>query len=268
MNARVLDRTLVYGGAILLAVWVLIPLYLVAISAFTPQARLFDYPKPLVPTTFSTETMQFFLEARGVIPSVINSILVALFTIAFGLALGTPAGYALARFRFRGRQAFQVVVLATKMFPIAILSIPLAVTFLQLGLYDNLIAVALVHTAMALPFIILVTGGVFVAVSHELEEAAQTLGCSRWGAFLRVALPLALPGLAAAAIFTFVISWNEVFAATILTLRTRTLPAQVLAGLGTSPLGFKFAGGLFMAMPAVAFIFLIRRYLMNLWGSR
>src|SRR5207249_1189519 len=198
MNARVLDRTLVYGGAILLAVWVLIPLYLVAISAFTPQARLFDYPKPLVPTTFSTETMQFFLEARGVIPSVINSILVALFTIAFG----PPARYALARFRFRGRQAFQVIVLATKMFPIAILSIPLAVTFLQLGLYDNLIAVALVHTAMALPFIILVTGGVFVAVSHELEEAAQTLGCSRWGAFLRVALPLALPGLAVAAIFT------------------------------------------------------------------
>jgi len=255
MNARVLDRTLIYGIAVLLAVWVLIPFYIIAISAFTPQAKIFDYPKPLVPTTFSTETMQFFVDARGVIPSVLNSVLVAVFTIVFGLALGTPAGYALARFHFRGREAFQVIVLATKMFPIAILSIPLAVTFLQLGLYDNLVSVAL-------------TGGVFVAVSHELEEAAQTLGCSRWGAFLRVALPLALPGLAAAAIFTFVVSWNEVFAATILTLRTRTLPAQVLAGLGTSPLGFKFAGGLFMALPAVVFIFMIRRYLINLWGSR
>ena len=268
MNARVLDRTLLYGSAILLAIWVLIPFYLIAISAFTPPAKIFDYPKSLVPTGFSTDTMRFFVEAAGVIPSVINSVLVAVFTIIFGLALGTPAGYALARFRFRGRESFQVVVLATKMFPIAILSIPLAVTFLRLGLYDNLISVALVHTAMALPFIILVTGGVFVAVSHELEEAAQTLGCTRWGAFLRVALPLALPGLAAAAIFTFVISWNEVFAATILTLRTRTLPAQVLAGLGTSPLAFKFAGGLFMALPAVVFIFVIRKYLMNLWGSR
>src|SRR2546428_14049664 len=133
MNARVLDRTLVYGGATPPAFWLLIPLSLIAISASTPQARLFDYPKPLLPTTFSTETMQFFLEARGVIPSVINSILVALFTIAFGLALGTPAGYALARFRFRGRQAFQVVVLAPKMFPSAVLSVPLAVPFLQLG---------------------------------------------------------------------------------------------------------------------------------------
>jgi multiple sugar transport system permease protein len=268
VNARVLDRGLLYSAAIFLAIWVMVPFYLIAISAFTPQAKIFDYPKPFVPSALATDTMQFFVEARGVIPSVINSLLVALFTIIFGLALGTPAGYALARFRFRGREAFQVVVLATKMFPIAILSIPLAVTFLQFGLYDNLISVALVHTAMALPFIVLVTGGVFVAVSHELEEAAQTLGCSRWGAFLRVALPLALPGLAAAAIFTFVISWNEVFAATILTLRTRTLPAQVLASLSTSPLAYKFAGGLFMVLPAIAFIFLIRKYLMNLWGSR
>jgi multiple sugar transport system permease protein len=268
MNPRTLDRTLIYGGAVLLAVWVLIPFYVIAVSAFSTQAAIFAYPKPLVPSSFSTDTMEFFLNAQGVLPSVINSLVVALATIVFGLALGAPAGYALARFRFRGREAFQVVVLATKMFPIAILSIPLAVTFLQIGLYDSLIAVALVHTAMALPFVTLVTGGVFVAVSHELEEAAQTLGCSRMGAFLRVALPLALPGLAAAAIFTFVISWNEVFAATILTLRTRTLPAQVLASLSTSPLAFKFAGGLFMVLPAIVFIFLIRRYLMNLWGSR
>ena len=268
MNARILDRSVLYAGAIFLAIWVLVPFYLIAISAFTPQAKIFDYPKPLVPGSLSTDTMQFFVEARGVIPSVLNSLVVALFTIVFGLALGAPAGYALARFRFRGREAFQVVVLMTKMFPIAILSIPLAVTFLQLGLYDNLISVALVHTAMALPFIVLVTGGVFVAVSQELEEAAQTLGCSRWGAFLRIVLPLALPGLAAAAIFTFVISWNEVFAATILTLRTRTLPAQVLASLSTSPLAFKFAGGFFMVMPAIVFIFFMRRYLLNLWGGR
>jgi len=268
MNARVLDRSVLYAGAIFLAIWVLVPFYLIAISAFTPQAKIFDYPKPLVPTSLSTDTMQFFVEARGVIPSVLNSLVVALFTIVFGLVLGAPAGYALARFRFRGREAFQVVVLMTKMFPIAILSIPLAVTFLQLGLYDNLISVALVHTAMALPFIVLVTGGVFVAVSHELEEAAQTLGCSRWGAFLRIVLPLALPGLAAAAIFTFVISWNEVFAASILTLRQRTLPALVLFALQQSPLYFKFAGGFFMVMPAVVFIFFMRRYLLNLWGGR
>jgi multiple sugar transport system permease protein len=268
MNARVLDRALIYGSAVLLALWVIVPFYLIFLSAFSRPDDVFVYPKPLVPTGFSTETMEIFLRSTGVLASVINSVLVALITIALSLAFGAPAGYALARFTFRGRQGFQLVVLATKMFPVAILSIPLAVTFLQLGLYDNIVGVALVHTAMALPFVILVTAGVFAGVSNELEEAAMTLGCSRFTAFLRVALPLALPGLAAAAIFTFVISWNEVFAASILTLRQRTLPAQVLSALLQSPLYFKFAGGFFMAMPAIIFIFFMRRYLLNLWGGR
>jgi multiple sugar transport system permease protein len=268
MSARVWDRALVYGSAVLLALWVIVPFYLIFLSAFSRPDDVFVYPKPLLPTAFSTETMEVFLRSTGVLPAVINSVVVAVITIVLSLALGAPAGYALARFAFRGRQGFQLVVLATKMFPVAILSIPLAVAFLRLGLYDNVLGVALVHTAMALPFVILVTAGVFAGVSNELEEAAMTLGCSRFTAFLRVALPLALPGLAAAAIFTFVISWNEVFAASILTLRQRTLPALVLFALQQSPLYFKFAGGFFMAMPAIIFIFFMRRYLLNLWGGR
>jgi multiple sugar transport system permease protein len=268
MNARTRDQALIYGSAILLALWVVVPFYLIFLSAFSRPDDVFVYPKPLLPTNFSTATMEFFLQSTGVFPSVLNSIAVAVITIVLSLALGAPAGYALARFTFRGRQGFQLIVLATKMFPIAILSIPLAVTFVKLGLYDNVFGVALVHTAMALPFVIIVTLGVFAGVSNELEEAAMTLGCSRFTAFLRIALPLALPGLAAAAIFTFVISWNEVFAASILTLRQRTLPAQVLSALQQSPLYFKFAGGFFMVMPAVVFIFFMRRYLLNLWGGR
>src|SRR2546430_2702450 len=237
MNARVLDRTLIYGSAVVLAIWVLIPFYLIAVSAFTPQSNIADYPKPLLPTAVSIATMQLFLESSGIVPAMLNSVVVALLTVVVGLALGARAAYALARFRFRGREAFRAVVLVTKMFPIAILAIPLAAIFVRLGLYDNLVSVALVHAAMALPFVILIVGGAFVASSNDLEEAAETLGSSRWGAFLRVALPPAMPGMAAAAIFAFVISWNEVFAASILTVRTRTLPAQVLASLSTSPIG-------------------------------
>ena len=262
------DRALVYACAIALAVWVLVPFYFIALSAFSRPDAVFTYPKPLLPTALSTETMEFFLNSRGVFPSVLNSIVVALGTIVLSLAVGAPAGYSLARFRFRGRAGFQVVILATKMFPVAILSIPLAVTFVQIGLYDNLLGVILVHSAMAVPFVVLVTAGVFAGISTELEEAAMTLGCSRFTAFLRIAMPLALPGLAAAAIFTFVISWNEAFAATILTLRQRTLPALVLGALNDSPLYFKFAGGLFMVVPAVVFIFFMRRYLVNAWGAK
>ena len=126
--------------------------------------------------------------------------------------------------------------------------------------------VALVHTALALPTTVLITSSIFVAVPQDLEEAALTLGCTPVGAFLRVALPLALPGLAAASIFTFVLSWNEVFAATILTVSNRTLPAQVFGSLGDSPLPFRFAGGFALIVPSLIFIFFIRRYLFNMWG--
>ncbi len=266
--ARVVDRTLIYGSAVVLAIWTLIPFYLIAMSALTPQSNISAFPKPLLPSSVSVATMRLFLESSGVLPAMLNSLIVALLTVAVALALGAPAAYALARFRFRGREAFRAVVLITKMFPIAILAIPLAAIFVRLGLYDNLISVALVHTAMALPFVILIVGGAFVASSHDLEEAAETLGASRWGAFLRIALPPAIPGLAAAAIFAFVISWNEVFAASILTVRTRTLPAQVLASLSTSPLALKLVAGLFMVLPAVVFFLLIRKYLRMAWGPR
>ncbi len=262
----VIDRVLLYGAAIFLAAWTLVPIYLIAVAAFSKSLSVYDFPKSLLPTQFSTDTMAFFVNSTGVLPSVKNSIIVALGTIVLSLAIGAPAGYALARFRFPGRDAFHLAVLSSKMFPIAILSIPLAVAFIGIGLYDTLLGVVIIHSAMVLPFVVIVTSGVFYSVSRELEEAAMTLGTSRFGAFVRVALPLALPGLAAAAIFAFVSSWNEVFAATILTVRERTLPAHILATLNQSPLYFKFAGGFFMIIPSLFFIFFMRKYLFNLWG--
>jgi multiple sugar transport system permease protein len=262
----VIDRVFLYGAAIFLAAWTLVPIYLIAVAAFSTSLSVYDFPKSLLPTKFSTETMSFFVNSTGVLASVKNSIIVALGTIVLSLAIGAPAGYALARFRFPGRDAFHLAVLSSKMFPIAILSIPLAVTFIGMGLYDSLLGVVIIHSAMVLPFVVIVTSGVFYSVSRELEEAAMTLGTSRFGAFMRVALPLALPGLAAAAIFAFVSSWNEVFAATILTVRERTLPAHILATLNQSPLYFKFAGGFFMIIPSLFFIFFMRKYLFNLWG--
>jgi len=82
-----------------------------------------------------------------------------------------------------------------------------------------------------------------------------------------VVLPLVMPGIAASAIFTFVLSWNEVFAATILTIQNRTLPAQVLVTLNQSSEPYQFAGGFFLMIPALIFIFYIRRYLFNMWGQ-
>jgi multiple sugar transport system permease protein len=148
-----------------------------------------------------------------------------------------------------------------------VLSIPLAVVYLRLGIYDNVFSLALMHTALVLPTAVLVLGSVFASIPYELEEAAMVFGCSPLQAFRHIVFPLVLPGIAAAAIFSFVLSWNEVFAAGILTIQNRTLPAQVLVALPVSPDPYKFAGGFFMLIPAIIFIFFIRRYLFNMWGQ-
>lgn len=255
-----------YLLAIALTLFVLLPIYLIAIAAFSPRNAVFAFPKSLIPTALSADTMLFFLNSRGVAQSAWNSVVVGAITLALALVIGAPAGYALSRFAFRGRDTFQMLILTTRAFPIVILSVPLAVTFIDWGLYDTIFAVALVHTALALPTTVLITASIFVTVPRDLEEAALTLGCTPIGAFFRVALPLALPGLAAASIFTFVLSWNEVFAATILTVQNRTLPAQVLGALNEAPLYFRFAGGFALIAPSLVFIFFIRRYLFNMWG--
>jgi len=265
-RGRLVERGLIYLGATLLALFVLVPIYMIAVSALTPRENAFDFPRSVIPAELSLDTILFFINATGVMDSFWRSVIVAIITLALSLAIGAPAGYALARYAFRGRDGYRLVVLSTRAFPIVILAIPLAVTYRIWGIDDTVLGVALMHTALALPFTVLITSSVFVSVPRELEEAAQTLGCNPLQAFLRVSLPLALPGLAAAAIFTWVLSWNDVFAAVILTLREPTLPAKILSALTQSPIYFQFAAGFVMLVPSLVVIFFIRRYLLGLWG--
>jgi multiple sugar transport system permease protein len=263
-----LSRGLVYLVAILISLWVLIPIWFIASMAFTTPAEVRAFPKGVLPfIPFSTTTMEFFLSSSGIIPGIWNSIIVALITLVLSTLIAAPAGYALSRFIFPGRDAFRLAILAVRAFPIVVLSIPLVVVFIQLDIHDSIYSLALMHTALALPTTILVLGSVFASIPYELEEAAMVFGCSPFQAFRRVVFPLVLPGIAASAIFTFVLSWNEVFAATILTIQNRTLPAQVLVNLTTSSEPYQFAGGFFLMIPALIFIFFIRRYLFNMWGQ-
>lgn len=263
-----LARAMVYLVAILLSLWVIIPIWFIASMALTTPAEVRAYPKGILPfIPLSTDTMRFFLSSKGIVPGIINSVIVAVITLVLSTLIAAPAGYALSRFAFRGRDAFRLSILAVRAFPIVVLSIPLAVVFLRFGIYDSVYSLALMHTALALPTTILVLASVFASIPYELEEAGMVFGCTPVQAFWHVVFPLVLPGIAAAAIFTFVLSWNEVFAATILTIQNRTLPAQVLVNLTTSSEPYQFAGGFFMMIPALIFIFFIRRYLFNMWGQ-
>ncbi len=259
-------RLLLWTGLAVLIAWVLVPIYLVALGAFGGRLGVFRWPKSIWPSDLSFAAMSQFLAIEGVFNALVNSLIAAGLTVVFSIALGAPAGYALARYTFRGQNAYRLLVLLTRAFPLAILALPLTVSFIRLGLYDTPFGVSLIHTVLALPFAALVTQSLFMGIPREYEEAAWVFGCTRFQAFMKVVLPLALPGLAATAIFAFVISWNEVFAASILTVRERTLTAYLLRILAESPLHYRFAGGFILIIPSVLFIFAVRRYLFAVWG--
>jgi multiple sugar transport system permease protein len=264
-ETRKAGNWLFIATVIMLCVWVLFPIYLLFVNALSAPAEVTDFPKQFFPS-FDLSSMSFFVNFAGVTKALYNSVLVAGLTMVLSIGFGAPAGYALSRFDFPGKEAFRFLVLMTRAFPLPLLALPLAVMFIRTGLDDTAIGLALVHTTLALPFAVLITFSLFSGIPLELEEAAWTLGCTRLQAFRKVVLPLALPGITASAIFAFVISWNEVFAAAVLTIENRTLTAFLLQSLAESPLYLKFAGGAALVLPALIFIFAVRKYLFAMWG--
>ena len=258
-------RRLLIAGATLATLWILVPLYFLVVNAFSAPSAVNAFPKPLVPQG-DLGSLRFLVAYAGVLPALLNSLGVAVMTMVASILLGAPAGYALARYDFAGKGSFRLLIMLTRAFPLPLLALPLTVLFIRTGIDDTLFGLALVHTMLALPFAVLITFSLFSGVPVELEEAAQVFGCNRLQAFRRVVLPLAAPGLAASAVFAFVISWNEVFAAAVLTIQNRTLTAFLLQSLDTSPMHLKFAGGALLVLPAAVFMFLIRKQLFAMWG--
>ena len=264
-DARSAGRFLYIAAVVLLIAWVPVPIYFLLINTLSSPDSVNSFPKRFFPE-FDLGSLQFFAGFDGMLRTLWNSALVAGITMVISITISAPAGYALSRFDFPGKALFPLLILLTRAFPLPLLALPLAVMFIRTGLDDTVFGLALVHTTLAIPFAVLITYSLFSGIPLELEEAAWTLGCTRVTAFTRVILPLILPGIAASAIFAFVISWNEVFAAAVLTIENRTLTAFLLQNLDTSPLHLKFAGGFILVVPALIFIFAVRKYLFAMWG--
>jgi len=194
-----------------------------------------------------------------------NSVAVALASTAASLAIGAMAAYAIARYR-TGGAPLSFTVLGTQMLPPVALVIPFYLLANQLHLLDKRWALAVVYLSFNLPFVVWILIGFFQGIPRELEEAAMVDGCSRWTAFRQVVLPLSLPGLLAAGVFAFVLSWNEFLFALVLTGReSKTLPVA-LAGLMSSQgnqIGAICAATITMMAPIVALTWVIQRFLVR-----
>ncbi len=202
--------------------------------------------------------------------SVWRSIATALATIAISLTIGSLAGYAFARYAFCGRHWLKVSVLFVRMYPGVAIALPMAVFLGHMGLYDRPLGLSLVYAVGQVGLSIWITASIFLSIPPELEEAAQVFGTSRAGAFWHVTLPLALPGLAACAMYAFIMAWNETLQAIVLTQSNPTFPVvvyQALVGEAKDMVNFAAAGGVAMALPAVLFTLLIRKYILRMWGA-
>ncbi len=257
-------RIILAGLVIIAVVWIALPFIMTILYALADPAQYYD-PHVIIPTSYTLKHVNQLL-ILGAYQATINSVIVALITIGFSFLIGLPAGYAFARYRFRGKDSLKLFIVALRMFPMMVIAVPLLVLYFKLGLADTLVGIGLAHTSMALPFVILITSSIIAGVRVDYEEAAMVFGLSRIGAFFRVTLPLALPGLTAAAIFTFIMSWNEVFIAAVLSFQNRTLPAFILNLIAGSTDFIKFAGAFIMVIPALIFVFIAGKYLVRMWG--
>ncbi|OGD17124.1 sugar ABC transporter permease [Candidatus Atribacteria bacterium RBG_19FT_COMBO_35_14] len=249
----------------IIVIWFLSPVVLITISAFASPGDYYQIEK-VIPTHFTLNQFKSLFFGLEAWKAILTSIKVAGLTMLLSFILGLPAGYALSRYIFPGKNFLKLLCLATKMLPLMVLAVPLLIIFMKMGVSDTIWGTSLAHTAMVLPIIILIFSSILSGVSVDYEEAAMIFGLSRLHAFFRITIPLALPGLAASAIFAFVLSWNEVFVATILTLTNRTLPAHILKTAMASPDYLKFTAGFIMAAPAMVFIFFVRKHLVTMWG--
>ena len=211
----------------------------------------------------------FFTVTRDAIPSLIRSIEVAFFTILISITIGGVAGYAFARYAFKGKEALKVSVLFVRMFPAVAIAIPMATILANMGLYDQPLGLSLVYAVSNIGLTVWITMSLFMSIPVALEEAAKVFGCSPAKAIWYVTLPLALPGLAASAMYAFISAWTETVSALILTQSNPTFAVvvyQTLIGT-TGQVNLAAAGGIALAVPALIFTLFIRKYINQMWGS-
>lgn len=261
-----------HAALIVLVAVTLYPVMLVCKQAFEPGRSLALSASPL-PGDVTLDHFHDLFTLRGghgellFLRHALNSIVVALLTTVVGVALSCTAAYALSRFRFPGRKTGLTMFLVVQMFPAVLLLIPLYVVLNRLGLLNSIVGLVLVYSTTAIPFCVWTLKGYFDSLPRELEEAARIDGASPWMIFRRIVLPLARPGIAVTALFSFMTAWNEfIMAATFMTDQNRyTLPVLIQSTVTEYSADFSLfaAGAIVTSIPVMVAFYVLQRYLVG-----
>jgi ABC-type glycerol-3-phosphate transport system permease component len=255
MNETVRNPWVYLPVALLLGVTVL-PFGWMLVSSLKTLAELYSIPTTWLPERATLANYSKVLFDSNIPRYFINSSIVSVGSTVIGLVFATPAAYAFARFRFRGRTFWQTAVLMAHLLPSAALIVPLYVMLGNVHLLNTLTGLILVYLVLTLPLSIWMLTGYFKSIPVELEEAAIIDGASRWGILLRIMLPLSLPGIVVIFLYAFVATWNEfIFALSFATdMSVKTLPIG-LAEFSTeydTDWGAIMAASVIMSLPIAA----------------
>jgi multiple sugar transport system permease protein len=259
--------TLVYLG------WVLIPTANLVFTTFKLPKEVMTGDYNLLPQ--AKWIFDNYYNIWRVVPLtkyLINSLIISLLTMFFSVLFSVLAGYALSRFKFKGKKLFQGSVLLTQSFPGILFLLPYFLLFIQFerftgikikGTYFSLI---FTYSTFALPFCLLLMKSYFDSIPEDIEEAAMIDGCSRFGAFLRVIIPLVIPGMAAVSILGFLRAWNDVMFASVLTNdTTRTVAVGITDYASQFEVQWHYVltAGVVISIPIVVFFILLQKQIIK-----
>lgn len=270
--AKAVRRTRLFGAAAVFVVcaaaliWTLYPLAWVVLSSFKPEIDQFTIPPVWLGSRLTLRNYLRFFQDSAFLKTLFNSVVITVGSTLLSLLLGIPTAYGLSRFRIRHREIVSLSVLTVRMLPPIVMIIPIFLLARTFRLLDTYAVMILVGAFFSVPFVIWMMRGFFDEVPPELEEAATVDGCSRAYALWRVIIPLTAPGIAATAVLSSLIVWNEFLYALVLTgSNTRTLPVLVNSFVSEKAVswGVMSAAGVVTALPLVLFGLLIQRHLIR-----
>jgi len=258
------SRLLYDGAGILIFLVMIFPIYWMVSTALKPGKDILSLTPVWIPSRLNLDNFQTAIHVPFFWNDAVNSIIVVLTVVAISIALAFLAAVSVARFGFRGKAAFVVLVIGVQMVPLNALIIPIYLLLDQVGQVDSLIGVIAYYIAVVLPFMIWTLRGFVANIPVDLEEAAMIDGASRVGAFMRIVFPLVAPGLVATAIYGFIQAWNEYIIAYVLLSSSNKQTLTIwLASFTTqhgTDWGGLMAGATLTALPVVVFFLIVQRY--------
>lgn len=247
------------------------PIYWTINTAFKPEGDIMNRPLEYVPLNPTVENFVMAWNNVGFAVFMKNSLIVGISTVIVVLICSTLSGYALARYNFKGKRSFMLMLLCTQFIPRSMMIIPLFIIFKNLGLISSPLALIITYTAIEIPFTTILMSGFIANVPKELEEAALIDGCTKLQSIRHVVFPLLLPGIVATAVFTFIYTWNEFLIALMLTNRQDrfTLPVGLSTMMGEFNVnyGALAAGSVIALVPAVILFAYAQKHLVNGMGG-